>query len=734
MFDDSRIWPALLVSGALAGVALSLPEGFLVARGANSLLSAAGGALLSLSGAGLCGAFLGLSLWVTAWLVVPGGPGRAVEWAARLLELVAFDRLAPDYARRLLATQVALLPAAAAFFAIWFFSGRLFIEKLHNQSLMALGGILAATGALVCLVMAAWILYRLMHWALRTVQFPRGTLPIVVLLLPTLLPLTAVSALGGFHIIRLAAVVQLQWLPQLAVLVVAGTLVAIPGASFLRRLSPTAAIITASLLMALYGALGSLAQARRPVQASGSLSRLTLSLMASHSDVDGDGFGSLFGGTDCGPFDNSIHPAAREIPGNGIDENCNGTDGEDSSLEELSSTSELRKQVKDLFDRPPNVLMVTWDAARGDHMSYAGYRPRTTPFLDRLAEDSTVFLQAYSAGPNTHSSVPALITGKNIFSVALRKHADSRMLILLEEENETLAELLKEEGYRTAAVVSHGFFDKKHNWDQGFDRYSLKVRSKRKTVSSPRILKKAQAFIAEHRRKYAHQPLFLWAHFYDPHAAYIAHEGTPFRTKSKTARYDSELWYTDRHTEELVEAMRTLKGPTIIIFTSDHGDELGEHGRYGQHRTLHKENTHVPLLVHVPGLPGQMVVDSVSTTDIYPTIADLVGAKFSDDVRGISLLPGLFLGSMEGRGPVFSEVAWRFGKPPEHWIAATLGRARLLKEMRSGRHEFYLVDVDPEEHNDLSGRGYEEEKYLLESLSRFLETTTIPTSETERIP
>lgn len=734
MHDGSRIWPALLLSGTLACLVLSLPEGILVVRGADSSLTGIGGTLLALSGAALLGSVLGLALCGAGWMLLPGGPDLLVRRSARLLEAIAFDRLAPTRARSLVAWQISLLPALAGFFAIWFVTGRLFIQQLHNESLMVLGSMLAAVGALGLLASAAWGFYRLLYWALNTLRFPRHPMPIIVLLLPTLFPLTALAAFGGFHIIRLANVVQLQWLPQLAVLIGAGALIAIPGASFVRRLRPAAALGLVALLLVCYAVLGNMAAIRRPVQASGSLSRLTLSLMASYSDVDGDGFGSLFGGTDCGPFDAAINPAAREVPGNGIDENCNGTDGEDPISGELAQTEDLRTRVAGLFKKPPNILLVTWDASRGDHMSFAGYHPKTTPFLEELAEDSTIFLQTYSAGPNTHSSVPALLTGKNIFSVALRKDPTSRMLIIMEDENFTLAELLKGRGYRTAAVVSHRFFTKKHNWDQGFDRYSLTIRSKTKTVSSPRILKKALSYIDAHKLKHARKPLFLWTHFYDPHAAYIAHEGTPFSVSSQTQRYDSELWYTDQHTRRLVAAMRTLQGPTIIVFTSDHGDELGEHGEFGQHRTLHKENTHVPLLIHVPGLPAQRVYESVSTTDIYPTLADLVGADFPEDVRGVSLLPGLFEGSMEGRGPVFSEVAWRFRKPPVHWIAATLGRTRLLKEMISGRHEFFLIDVDPEEHNDLSGRGYEEEEYLKEYLTRFLERTTIPTADTEQIP
>jgi choline-sulfatase len=723
-----------MLAGALAGMALSLPEAVLVGLAADGFTGIVGAALLALSGAALYGTLVGCVLWLGGWCLLPGGPTRATAAAADWLERFAFDALPPRPARRLLSVQIALLPSLAGGLALWYFGALRFIDRLHNQQLMALGGILVGLTALVSVLAVSWVLYRLLVWGLTAIDFPRRPWPIVVLLVPTLLPGTAGAAIGGFAIIKLANVVNLQWLPQLGGLVVVGGLFALAGATFLRRVGPALGLGLLAVPLALFALLGNWAVSRHPVQAAGALSRLTLSLASSASDLDGDGFGSLFGGTDCGPFDPEIHPAAREIPGNGVDENCNGSDGDDTLGADIAGTAQLRSSAKALFPRAPNILFVTWDATRGDHMSYAGYRTQTTPNLDRLAKDSTVFLETYSAGPNTHSSVPALLTGKNIFSVSLKRDKKSRMLILMDDKNVTIAEMLKAAGYRTAAVVSHRFFTKAHNWHQGFDDYSLAVRSKNKTVSGPRILKKARDFIGAHHRKHRREPLFLWVHFYDPHARYNAHPQTPFPTETQSQKYDSELWFTDANTQELIDEMEKLGRPTIIVFTSDHGDELGEHGKFGQHRTLHRENTHVPLLIHVPGLPGQVVTETVSTTDILPTLADLVGVAPPEGIRGVSLLPGLYNGSMAGRGPVFSEVAWRFEKPPEHWIGVTRGRARLLKEVRSGRHELFFIDTDPEEHFDVSGQGHEEESDLLQDLSRFLESTTIPTEETTHIP
>jgi choline-sulfatase len=734
MKGGEKLLPALVVAGGFTGALVSIPEAVGVVRAADGIGAGLGGAALALASAALLGQAAGLLAWLAGWFLVPGGPERLVQWVRRGLEWVAWGHLAPGGARRLLAGQLAALPMVAGTLVLAFAAGRIIIEKLHNEELMALGIMLAHLGGALAFALLGWVVYRALVWAMAVLSLPRLETPAIVLLLPVLLVLVLAGVIGGMQVVRLAAVVNLSWVPQVGIILLGGSLVGLALTPWVRSLPGAARLGPGLLPWILVAALGNVTSARHPVQAGGHEARLVLSFAAGLSDVDGDGFGFLFGGTDCGPFDEGIHPAAREIPGNGIDENCNGSDGENDLAVDLAQTPDLRIEAKALFPVAPNVLFISMDAARADRFSCYGHKTRTTPNVDRLARKSALFRQAFSPGPNTHSSVPGILTGKNIFSVALRRDEKSRMLILLEDENVTMAELLKEQGYRTAAVVSHRFFTKKHKWNQGFDRYSVTVRSKRKTVSSPRVLAKAREFIDEHAAGHAEDPFFLWAHFYDPHADYMTHKGVPFPTKTTAERYDGELWFTDGYVQQLIDAMRKLDRPTVIIVTADHGEELGERGSSGQHRTVHRENTHVPLIIHVPGLAPQVIPETVSLTDVLPTLADLVGAPIPDGVRGVSLLPGLFEGSMKGRGPVFSEVAWRFEKPPEHWIAVTLGRARLLQEMRSNRHQLYFIDVDPEEKNDLAGQGYPEEEELLEYLKQFLETTTIPTAETKRIP
>jgi len=184
----------------------------------------------------------------------------------------------------------------------------------------------------------------------------------------------------------------------------------------------------------------------------------------------------------------------------------------------------------------------------------------------------------------------------------------------------------------------------------------------------------------------------------------------------------------------VIDEMRKLEGPVVVVVTADHGDELGERGRLGQHRTVHRECLHVPLIIHIPGAEPSRVKEAVSTIDIYPTLADIAGQPIPEGVRGHSLLPGIFTGSMKGRGAVFSEVAWRFEEPPEQWAAATLGNARLLVEIRGGRRELFLLDTDPLERRNLYGKGDPHEQEIEDAMNRFLETTTVLKEDTVAIP
>jgi len=732
MTTGRQIWGAL-VAGVAAGFLVSLPEGVAVAvrvtdtGAAGLLLCVCSGMLVGMGGA--AGAVL------AALVLVPGGFSHTVESASRFMRTAVWEDATPQQARTLLGLQGALLIGTGQAVLTWYFAGRWVVSHLHSEKLMALAMLLLFAALLVAAAISGWLVWRGMGFLLARLDLPTRDREMIVLLLPTLSCLVVGGIVGGHAAFRLAATVGWTWVLELGVAAGLGALAALLAPRPSARLPLAPSICMVLLLVAGFSTLGNWTAARLPVQSHGHLSRWVLARASALSDVDGDGFGSLFGGTDCAPWNSEISPGAREIPGNGVDENCSGGDGAQELRMGERAGPELRARVEKLFSRSPNVLMISWDAARADRFSYRGYRPQTTPVIDKLAARSAVFLEAYAPGPNTHSSVPAILTGKNIFSVALRKDEKSRMMIVLEDENHTLAEMFSDLGYHTAAVVSHRFFGKKYRWNQGFDEYHLPVRSKHKTISSPKVTKKALKVIAKHRKKrHKRQPLFLWVHYYDPHSTYMKHKGTPFSVRSKSDRYDSEMWFTDKHNEKVLARMRRLKGETVVVFLADHGDELGEHGKFGQHKTVHRENLHVPLIFHVPGVPPAMIHEPVSLIDIYPTLADIVGAELPEGVRGRSLLQGIFEGTMPDRGPVFSEVAWRFESPPEHWIAVTAANARLLKEVRSGRRELYYIDVDPMEQMDRAGEGYDEEQQLDEAVRHFLDATTVLTADMESIP
>ncbi len=725
----------ILCAGAAAGVAASLLELPELVSDLYTTMQSAGTVVLTVAVGAAMGQLLA-ALTVLGLTALLGRPptaavARTVELAGRL----AFDHAEPDSARWVLAVQPAAAVTCLGFPVAGFLVTRTLIERLNDPSLKA-AAILLSLGVLAAVFLLASVnVGRGVKGILAKLGWPPEPLPYVGLWAPSLVAVCVALVVVLHRALAVAETASLSWFSQVAVmtgaLVPALVLVSTSPRSWPRQVTSGLALLPVLLLVG----LGSVEGVRGPLLATERLGRVGLGLASQATDVDRDGFGFLFGGTDCAPLDPEVSPAAREIPGNGVDENCSGEDGIVESQVPDEADEQLQARLRRLLPVPPHILMVTVDSARADRFSCYGYPEVTTPNADRLAKSSALFLNAYAAGPNTHSSVPALLTGKNIFSVSLSIDPANKMMIRMSEDNVTLAELLHEKGYRTAAVVSHRFFDKANRWDQGFDSWDVAVESKANTISSPLLAERALTVIREHAQKYPGSPLFLWVHFYDPHANYMKHAGVPFGTGDRSKRYDGELWFTDRHVGQVLsEARRRLGRNLVVVLSADHGDELGEHGRYGQHRSLHRENLWIPLLIQVPGLKPERISEPVSIIDIYPTLADIVDAELPEGVRGQSLLPGLFEGVMNERGPVFSEVSWRFANPPEHWVAVTFENARMLLEVNSSTRHLYLVDEDPYEQDNLAGAGLEEEVDLERTLGRFLETTTVLTDSTRSIP
>ncbi|MFQ6037009.1 MAG: sulfatase [Candidatus Aminicenantales bacterium] len=320
----------------------------------------------------------------------------------------------------------------------------------------------------------------------------------------------------------------------------------------------------------------------------------------------------------------------------------------------------------------PNIILITVDALRADHLSTYGYPYETSPCIDAFAEKSTVFEYAYCAIPKTSASFASLMTGLHPF---VHKTKPNRGI--LKDRFITLAEALKLRGYHTVAVVDNANLSKKYRFHQGFDRYETAwdtIQDKRE--STPFITKKVLE-ILENPGK---QPLFLWAHYVETHAPYVppesfieerpkgrlikdiplkivvggerVYEERPYEGEF-LARYDAAVKYTDAEFGKITEVLFAegyLKN-SIIILSSDHGEELGEYNFFFDHGPLtFNSSIRVPLIVYLPGENHRRISTPVSLMDIYPTLLDKVGLSppyriqgkhlFERDTQRFLLIPG----------------------------------------------------------------------------------------------
>ena len=320
---------------------------------------------------------------------------------------------------------------------------------------------------------------------------------------------------------------------------------------------------------------------------------------------------------------------------------------------------------------PRNIILLSADALRADHLSCYGYHRKTSPVLDEFAEESIRFTNAYSASSHTREAVPALLTGEYP-DVAV----DSKYHLA----SETIASTLSDEGFATAGFHSNPFISRAYGFDRGFDHFDddLHLGQHKLVALAQRALDKVR------NRHYARadelnerslqwvdsqdcDQFFLWNHYMDTHGPYEppGEYATSFTERKISGReaqnlyqraisdpesitkderqllidlYDGEIRYNDAHIGEFLDALRErgLLDESLVIVTADHGDAFGEHDYYEHPRHLHDELTHVPLFVRLPDRQRDVVDTPVSTLDIVPTIKHIVGSG-----SRVSLLEGV---------------------------------------------------------------------------------------------
>jgi arylsulfatase A-like enzyme len=410
------------------------------------------------------------------------------------------------------------------------------------------------------------------------------------------------------------------------------------------------------------------------------------------------------------------------------------------------------------------VVVVSIDTLRRDHMSLYGYPRKTTPGLEALASESVVFDDAVSTSSWTLPAHASLLT-----STYPSVHGAVNLNVGLSPAWPRISTLLQEAEFVTQAIVTHVYLSTDYGFGEGFDRHAYLPETRAEEVTN-----RAIRFLTS----MGDRDFFLFVHYYDPHWHYDppapyhesfdpSYEGEAsgvwweFKELDRDsidprdlghieALYDGEILYTDRHVERLVRAMKELEifDKSMIVVTSDHGEEFLEHGSWEHQKTLYEEQLRIPLVIKYPGGEGagRRVAEQVSLIDVAPTIADVMELALPPTFQGVSLRRDVEAGrelwsetehTIDGTHKLSLRRGARAGKAifsmSEDGVAAELFDLgddpvelepvsdEAMHERVEGRLEDYLaraaaaregkaetpsVDLDPEERERLRALGY----------------------------
>lgn len=349
--------------------------------------------------------------------------------------------------------------------------------------------------------------------------------------------------------------------------------------------------------------------------------------------------------------------------------------------------------------QPPDVFLITIDTLRADHVHCYGYDQTKTPTLDGLAREGIRFAQAFTPSPITNTSHATILTG-----LLPSSHGVTDFAVPLTPAHPTIAELLKNRGYHTAAFIGAVILDSKTlapGFDRGFDYYDnfpehapTKARWGRVERRGMDVVQHAESWLAKHPAA----PHFMWVHLYDPHDPY--EPPPPYSQTYKDRLYDGEIAYADSALGHFITYLKQTGRyrDSIIVVVGDHGEGLGEHNEDTHGIFLYDSTTHVPLIMKLPAAShaGAVVPSQVRTIDIVPTILELAAAPPLEKTDGISLKP--YLDALdEGDRPALGETDYplRFG-----WAPLRSVRTDGFKFIEAPRPELYDLKTDAAElHN-----------------------------------
>jgi arylsulfatase A-like enzyme/Flp pilus assembly protein TadD len=375
----------------------------------------------------------------------------------------------------------------------------------------------------------------------------------------------------------------------------------------------------------------------------------------------------------------------------------------------------LRHRAQDIR----NVILISIDTCRSDYLSCYGYPRQTTPNIDRLADQGVLFENTISPVPITLPAHSTMMTGTIPPYHGVRNNIGYQ----LSQPNQTLAEMLSTEGFRTAAIVSAFVLDSRFGMAQGFESYNDRFVNVRHALSGDeRIGQETTRFALEWLDEHKSEKFFLFLHYYDPHDDYEAPE--PFATEYADNPYAGEIAYTDHCIGRVIEKIKEigLYDSSLIIITSDHGEMLGEHGELTHTYFVYKSAVKVPLIFKLPGRTNsRRVPDCVGLVDILPTICRILGIDRPEKIQGRDLSP-YFKGKppLDKNRSLYSEsiVPTRYGA--NTLMALTTDRYKYIQSIRP---ELYDIVQDPNEQNNLFEKLTERGAAFERQLQQVLEQT-----------
>lgn len=347
----------------------------------------------------------------------------------------------------------------------------------------------------------------------------------------------------------------------------------------------------------------------------------------------------------------------------------------------------------------PNVIVITIDTLRPDHLGCYGDKLIRTPNIDALAGDGVRFERAYTPVPVTLPAHTVIFTGTYPTLSGMHDFSGNK----LNPGQPTLASILKEHGYTTGAVVGSAVLDSRFGLNQGFDFYYDHFDFNRLQESNLEEMERPGNVVAdvalEWLGKNRKNKLFLWMHLYDPHYPY--RPPAPYSEQYKERPYDGEIAFADAQVGRLITFLKAngLYRNTVIVLAGDHGESLGEHGEKNHGFFIYNATLHVPMIIHLPGSSPRVVSELVSLADLMPTVLKALKVAVPSQVQGVNLLPLMAPTKAEESHSLYAETFL----PRLHFNWSELRSVETEKYhfINAPKPELYDLSTDPGETQNL---------------------------------